>query len=135
MLPKQYRLQDYQEVEKVKKEGKLYQTPLFGLLVLSRAEGLVLNTSAKLGVNPVERLSSRFSFPRFAFIISTKISKKATQRNRAKRVLSEAVRGLLPKLKFSFDAVFLGKKSLIGKSFSEIQAEVEKVFRKSGLMG
>ena len=112
MLPKKYRLHDYQEVEKVKKEGKLYQSPLFGILVFKKDD----------------QTTSRFSF-----IISTKISKKATERNRAKRVLSEAVRGLLPKVKPGFDAVFLGKKSLIGKNKKEIETEIEMVFRKSGL--
>ena len=113
MLPKKFRLHDYQEVEKVKKEGKLYQSPLFGLLVLEK---------------PGQATS------RFSFIVSTKLSKKAVQRNHLKRLLSEAVRGLLPKVKPGFDLVFLGKKSLIGKSLSEIQIEVNNIFCKSGLM-
>jgi len=117
VLPRRYRLQNYQEIEKVKKEGKLYQISFFGLLILKRT------------LSEAEGLPTRF-----AFIVSKKLSKKAVQRNRAKRLLSEAVRGLLPKVKPGFDIIFLGKKSLIGKSFSEIQVEVEKVFRKSGLL-
>jgi len=125
MLPKPYRLQDSQEVEKVKKEGKLYQSSFFGLLVLKRT----LSAPTELSVNSVEGSPSRF-----CFIVSTKLSKKATKRNRAKRVLSEAVRGLLPEIKPGFNGIFLGKKSLIGKNFSEIQEEINKIFCKSGMM-
>lgn len=113
VLPKQYRLHDYREIEKVKKEGKFLPSPLFGFLLL-------------------EKLSQPVS--RFSFIVSTKISKKAVERNRIKRVLSETVRNLLPKIKPGFDGVFLAKKSLIGKKKIEIETEIERVFKKSGIM-
>lgn len=118
MLPKKFRLQDYQEIERVKKKGKLYQTPLFGFLVLKKEN----------------QPFSRFFFTRFTFIISKKISKKATERNKTKRLLSEATRELLLKIKPGFDAVFLAKKSLIGRNYIEVKKETESLFKKCGLL-
>lgn len=113
MLPKQFRLQDYQDIEKVKNKGRLYQAPFFGVLVFSR--------------NDTQN-------SRFTFLISLKISKKATKRNRAKRLLSESVRLLLPKIKPGYDLVFLAKKNIIDKFKTEIGIEVERVFEKIELM-
>ena len=62
--------------------------------------------------------------PRFAFIVSTKIDKRATQRNRMRRTMSESVRHLLPHLS-PIDGIFLAK-----KNFAEFpQTEVEKTIR------
>ncbi|HIE59392.1 MAG TPA: ribonuclease P protein component [Hydrogenothermaceae bacterium] len=55
-------------------------------------------------------------FPRFSFIISKKISKKAVVRNRIKRIIKEAVRLNTEKLKdLSFDIVIIAKKGLENK--------------------
>lgn len=110
MLPKKFRLQKFEEI---KKKGKLFQFPLFGGLVLPQKEK---NNS------------------RFAFVVSSKISKKATERNRAKRLLSEAVRSFLPKIKSGFDVVFFAKKLIVGKEFVEIKNEVERIFKKANLL-
>lgn len=113
MLPKPFRLQDQKEIEFIKKEGKLFQSPFFGLLVLKRKD------------------------PRnscFSFIISTKISKKAVERNHAKRLLSETLFKFLPLMKPGLGIVFLAKKNLMGKDQSKIKEEMEKVFRAANLL-
>lgn len=113
MLPKKFRLQDFQEIEKVKKEGKLFQTPLFGVLVLPKDDKDSL---------------------RFTFIVSLKISKESTRRNRVKRLLSEAVRSFLPQINSGFDLVFLAKRSIVDKSFWEIKGQIEIVLKKAELI-
>jgi ribonuclease P protein component len=66
--------------------------------------------------------------PRFAFIVSTKIDKRATSRNRMRRTMSESVRHLLAKIK-PIDGIFIAK-----KNFSDLpQTEVEKIV--SALLG
>ena len=45
--------------------------------------------------------------PRFAVIVSTKIDKRATVRNRMKRLVREAVHHLLPSLSAPMDGVFV----------------------------
>ena len=62
--------------------------------------------------------------PRFAFIVSTKIDKRATARNRMRRVLSESVRHILATIA-PIDGIFIAK-----KNFAELpQTEVEKIVR------
>lgn len=70
---------------------------------------------------------------RFGFIVSKKISKKAVERNRVRRLLSEAVRQLLAKIMSGYEVIFLAKKAMVGRGFEEILEEVKRVFRKVGL--
>lgn len=113
MLPRKHRLPLRTDLVRVQEKGKLFQGRLFSLLVAKRKK---LETS------------------RFGFIISTKIHKKATKRNRARRLLVEAIRNLLPKIKPGFDCVFLAKKTIIGKELREIKKEVEQLFKKGRLL-
>ena len=66
--------------------------------------------------------------PHFSFIVSTKISKLANQRNRIKRALVEAVRQSLQKIPVNYDYVFLAKREIARKSTDEIMKEVFKAF-------
>lgn len=110
MLPKQYRLPLRTEFKRIKKEGKLFPGRFFSLLVSHQPP------------------ATNYQPPRLAFIISKKIHKKAIKRNRVRRLLVEAVRGILPKIKPGFDFVFLVKKTILEKKLLEIKNEVEKFF-------
>lgn len=112
MLPLKNRLQARRDFEETKTKGQKYQSRLFGLLVYP--------TNSEV--------------TRFGFIVSTKISKKATQRNKIKRRLRESIRKVLPTLKTGYDVVFLGKKELLDKKLSEISVEVVKTLGKAGLL-
>lgn len=46
---------------------------------------------------------------RFAFVVSTRIDKRAVARNRIKRLLRESVRHLLPQINTGFDVIILVK--------------------------
>jgi ribonuclease P protein component len=113
MLAKKYRLTGSSVLEDVKKEGSLYQSGSFGILVRNRKDD---------------------EASRFAFIVSTKISKIAVKRNKAKRRLREAVKQNTNKVSKGYDVVFLTKKMTLEKSSKEIAKEVEKVFKESGLI-
>ena len=94
------------DFDQLRDEGKVYQSPLFGLSVISNGEGL-----------------------RLATIISKKISKKAVDRNKVRRLLMEASRKNLTILKdMNLKMVFLGKKILLEKSYKEADIEVKKIF-------
>ena len=64
---------------------------------------------------------------RFAFVVSTKVDKRAVVRNRMRRVMSESVRHLLLQLKTSVDAVCIGSRNLIGLPQSEIENRIKKL--------
>lgn len=95
------------EVEKVKQGGKLLQSQNFGVFVYQNRQASVC---------------------RFAFIISSKISKLAVHRNRVKRALNEVVRMNLSKIPKGYDFVFLVKKSIVSKTTEDIMRETQNFF-------
>lgn len=72
--------------------------------------------------------------PRFGFIISTKVSKHASLRNRAKRALSEATRRNLSYLKNGYDCVFLAKPTIVKKYTSDLMHEVDQAMAAARLL-
>jgi ribonuclease P protein component len=109
MLPKEHRLTDDYDFRRVKRLGKSYHGPFFKLC-------LARQKVAKPA--------------RFGFVVSTKIDKRATVRNRVKRLLREAVHQRLEKIPAGFDFVFVVRPKIVGKSYAEVSAEVDQVLSK-----
>lgn len=96
------------EVNSLKKKARVVQGLYFGLLFEeNKLEGL----------------------PRFGFIVSRKISKKAVERNLIRRRMKEAVRSLLVKFPPG-SYVFLAKQSVLDKTVQELKQELEAVIKK-----
>ena len=112
MLKKQYRIRKQKEFENVFNKGR-YVSEWFLTLKF---------------------VSNDLGFSRFGFIISNKVSKKAVERNRAKRLLRESIRLFQNKIKPQIDFVFIAKKEIIGKDFAEVNDCVEKLLKRSGLL-
>lgn len=87
MLPKEYRIPS-PEIKRVMRRG------------VHAIKGAVVIISAK----------NNLAISRFAFIVPTKIDKRATVRNRMKRLLRERVRVLLPSLPAGRDVVIIARK-------------------------
>lgn len=68
--------------------------------------------------------------PRFGFMVSQKVSKKAVIRNRVKRRLREAVRKKISFLKKGIDGIFIALPGLEEKKYQEIENIVEFLFKK-----
>jgi len=113
MLPKVSRLSKAPDFKKVKEEGKLLQSEDFGLAYFTRGDVLP---------------------SKFGFVVSTKISKKATERNRVKRMLRESVRKVISEVKPGVDILFLGKKSLLKTTFDKTTKEVRQSLVKANLL-
>ena len=71
---------------------------------------------------------------RFTFVVSTKIDKRATRRNRMRRLMSESVRLHLHVITPGCDAVFVAKKGLAGLSQTEVEAQVVGALGKAGIL-
>lgn len=110
MLAKKFRLTDRRIFKNVEENGKIFQSKNFGIAYLDRGDG-----------EP----------PRFAFVVSTKISKEAYDRNTLKRHMSETVRLMTGEVKNGFDVVFLAKTSIIRAPADEIVREVRNAVRSS----
>lgn len=100
-LPKKHRLKSLNNFVSSKRTN----SPLFNLLVKEQSKE-----------------------KRFAFVVGTKISKKAVERNKIKRRLSGAVQMLLPKIKPG-DYIIYAKKEILGKEREGIKNELEKIFK------
>ena len=112
MLPKQNRLKK-KEVESVFKKGRTYQGDF---LILKFCE-----TGAK-------------EFSRFAAVVPMKVSKKAVERNRIKRLVRENLRKRLPQIKPGFDGIFMAMQPSLEKDYWETGEEIEQVLQKAGLV-
>jgi len=111
MVPKKNRLQKKTEIVRVFKKGKGF-----------KEDFLIL----KLVKNNLEK-------SRFSFIISKKVSKKATTRNKIKRRLSEIVRLKLKKIKKGIDVILIACPGLEEKDFWEIEESLDKLFLRANL--
>jgi ribonuclease P protein component len=58
----------------------------------------------------------------------------AVQRNRAKRLLRESMRLLLPSIVPGWDLVLIARNPLVSAAFQDVQAAVERLLRRAGLM-
>lgn len=113
MIAKKNRFPLREEFNRLRKEGKTIQTPLFSFLY-------------KDG-------QAEFP-PRFAFIISKKISDKATIRNKIKRRFSEAVLKFLPRTIPGAEGVFFAKRAIAEADFQKIASVVETTFGGAGFL-
>ena len=67
---------------------------------------------------------------KFGFVISKKISKKAVDRNKIKRRLTEVIKKYLNDFEKGIRIVFLAKKEILGKNIREIEEEIKKCLKK-----
>lgn len=108
MLPTANRIKLKGRIDEVMKSGRLLQSENFGIAALKKEEDT----------------------PKFAFVISTKISKLAVHRNRINRSFNEGVRRAFSSVPKNYDYVFLAKKSISEKSTDQVIKEVDKFFSK-----
>ncbi len=78
-------------------------------------------------------LENDLGFPRAGFIASKKVSKKAVERNRAKRLMREVFRLNKHRLK-PYDFVFIARKGILGKSYRDVEEDFLKLVKKAGLL-
>ncbi len=71
---------------------------------------------------------------RFGIVVSTKISKKATIRNRIKRQIGEVIRLNLDKIKTGYDVVLITLPAIVNKKYAEIEKEVMIALKKLNLL-
>jgi len=108
MLPKLNRLSKKNDIKKVFKKGQTFKE---NFLILRLRENNLKES-------------------RFGFMVSQRVSKRATLRNKIKRRLNEAVKMKIKKIKKGVDGLFIARPGLEAKDFREIDEAVEKLFKK-----
>jgi ribonuclease P protein component len=109
-VKRRFRLTRSTDFKRVRTEGKSYSHPLV-VLVASAAE----QTELRVGVSTGYALGG------------------AVQRNRARRLLREAVRPLVEQMPSGWEIVLIARKPLLGAGFLEIKAAVQGLFLRAGL--
>ncbi|MEM2954991.1 MAG: ribonuclease P protein component [Candidatus Nanoarchaeia archaeon] len=112
MLPKRFRLTKKKDFEKVLKSKKFFSEKFIFAKVIK----------------------NELRISRFGFIVTLKISKKATERNRIRRQLHEIIRNNLDQIKKGFDFVFIVRPEIKNKSFKEIKESLLNLLLKEGLI-
>lgn len=109
MLKKINRISSRKEFLEIKKSGVMNYSPIFGWLNLEKDDDL----------------------KKFGFVISKKISKRAVDRNKIKRRLTESIRKNLDAFKKGTRIVFLIKREILNKNIKEIEEEIRKLIIKN----
>ena len=112
MLPKKNRLTKKKDFENVFKRGRSFKEDFLIFKIIENKLGQI----------------------RFGFVVSKKISKKATLRNKVKRRISESVRLKIGKLKKRFDGILLTLPEIEKKDFGKIDETIEKLFKRAKIL-
>ena len=78
----------------------------------------------------LKSLNNDLKISRFAFVISTKIDKRATKRNLVKRRLREIIRLNLKNMKSGYDILIIAKKGIVEKSYQELEKELSYLLKR-----
>lgn len=108
MLAKKYRLAKDIDIQSVLKKGKIFTSPFFNLKILR----------------------NNLDYPRFCIVISTKISKKAVVRNKAKRQLRGIIYKNLANISKKYDYVILTKPPITATGFQDLEKALISLFSK-----
>jgi len=76
---------------------------------------------------------NNFKNSRFCFVVSLKISKKATLRNKLKRQLREIIKINSENIKPGFDVAIIARPEIIGKKYQDIEKSLEALLKKTKL--
>ena len=118
MLKKINRGLKRKDFEVSRKEGRVYQSPLFGVSVVKSSPSAVADDpSLTRRVEPVQ----------IGFIISKKISKKAVERNKIRRRLGEIIKNKLP---VGHKIVILAKKNILEANMDDLKKSWDIVYEK-----
>lgn len=106
MLPKNFRLKNKKDFDRVHKLGKFYRDKFIALKVKP----------------------NKLPDTRIGIIVGTKISKKAVMRNKIKRRIRAGLIEIIDKIKPGFDIVIMVRPEIIEKEYQEIFLSLKKLF-------
>jgi ribonuclease P protein component len=73
--------------------------------------------------------SNQLPYSRFGFIISKKVDKRATVRNRVKRMIRSCIEASLPQIKSGYDMLYIIRKQAADQTRDQICQEVQTTLK------
>lgn len=107
MLKRENRIRAKKDFAEIKEKGRIQHSPFFAVLKSNEEDDL-----KKIGI-----------------IVSKKISKRAVDRNKIRRQISQVIRKNIKEIKAGSRLLFLTKKEILGKKMKEIEKEVESFIK------
>ena len=111
-MQKKFRLTRSEDFKRVRRTGKSYAHPL-----------VVLVAQASESRRPVH-----------VGVAAGKTVGSAVQRNRAKRILREAIRPLLPSLPANLDIALIARPALVAATLEETRAALTRLLRRAKIL-
>jgi len=108
---RRYRLRSKERFQQVRRQGRSYKHRLVILVALP----------------------NDLAYSRFGFTASRRIG-NAVKRNRARRLMREAVRLRLDDIKPGWDVVFIARKPIVNATFHQVQAACEQLLAQADLL-
>lgn len=125
MLAKRYRLHRSVDVQRVRREGRRWRHPLAILFALPAAKDLICRDEGAA--------QEHVSDSRFAFAASRRVG-TAVARNRAKRLLREAVRAHINEVEPGWDCLFVARDDTACASHGEIEDAVLRLLARARIV-
>jgi ribonuclease P protein component len=113
MLPKKHRLLSAHPIDEIKRSGKQFSERSLSLLLINSED----KSPAKVG-----------------FLVSLKVSKRATERNRLKRTLAGCVFKFLERIEKGYLLLFLVKKDALSQDEEGLCGQIGNLLRRSGIL-
>jgi ribonuclease P protein component len=110
-VQRRYRLRSRERFREIRQRGRSVKHPLVILLFLPNDLG----------------------YSRFGFTASRRIG-KAVRRNRARRLLREAIRLRLQEIAPGWDLIFIARRPIVQASFQSVDAACERLLRDAHLL-
>ena len=124
------RLRSVTDFERVRREGRSHAHPLAVLLVYQRK--LPPAPEAQRSAGEVKAIPEQ-PLSRFGFAAGKRVG-TAVARNRAKRVLREAVRTYLPDIQVGWDLVFIARRPIVAATLGQTREAVSHLLQRAGVL-
>ncbi len=123
MLPQRYRLRRSSDLKRVRAQGRGRRHPLAVLVVVRQESAASIADNGRFEKN----------VSRFAFSASRRVG-NAVARNRAKRLLREAVRTQIEQIEPGWDCLLIARPQTPTATFAEVQTAVHQLLSRSHLL-
>ena len=82
----------------------------------------------------LKKISAPKSETKFGLVISTKVSKKSTERNKIRRKLRQIIRLNIKRIKPDFQVMLVVKNSILNQDYQSIRKDLEELLKKVRLI-